>query len=115
MAVEHLSDADYERKLGESEMAVVDFYAAWCGNCVIFSRRFVELAADYPHIRFFVCDGGRAPALRDSVDIEDVPYFGLYRNGRLVGGFSTSDVTAFRQRIEERFGPAPDEAEAAGS
>ncbi|MCB9591723.1 MAG: thioredoxin family protein [Sandaracinaceae bacterium] len=104
MAVEQLTDDDYRRKLDRAPMAVVDFYAAWCGNCVIFSRRFTELSEEYPHIQFFVCDGDRSPAFRGTVDIEDVPYFGLYRDGVLVDGFSTSREEAFRRRLEACFG-----------
>ncbi len=85
-------------------MAVVDFYAAWCGNCVIFSRRFEEMSDEYPHVGFFVCDGDRAPAFRTTVDIEDVPYFGLYRFGMLVDSFSTSHEPTFRRRLEACFG-----------
>ena len=85
-------------------MAVVDFYAAWCGNCVIFSRRYEEMSDEYPHVRFFVCDGDRAPSFRETVDIEDVPYFGLYRYGVLIDGFSTSREAAFRRRLEASFG-----------
>ena len=85
-------------------MAVVDFYAAWCGNCVIFSRRFTEMSDEYPHVRFFVCDGAKAPMFREGVDIEDVPFFGLYRYGVLIDGFSTSKEQAFRRRLEACFG-----------
>ena len=104
MAVEQLSDETYEAALAAAPMAVVDFYAAWCGNCVIFSRRFESLSDEYPHVRFFVCDGERAPRMRASVDIEDVPFFGLYRSGVLVDGFSTSREHAFRARLEACFG-----------
>ncbi len=104
MPVEQLTDEDYREKLGGSEMAVVDFHAAWCGMCVIFRRKFTELAEDYPRVRFFVCDVKRAPEFRASVDIDEVPFFGLYANGELVDGFSTTDPSDLRERLEACFG-----------
>lgn len=107
MTVEKLTDDDYEETLATADRAVVDFYAAWCGQCVIFSRRFVALAAHYPHVRFYVCTSQECPSLRESVDIEEVPFFGLYENGELVDGFSTTDEERFRERLEARFGACP--------
>ena len=107
VTVENLTDDDYEETLATADRAVVDFYAAWCGQCVIFSRRFVGLAPHYPHVRFFVCTSDACPSLRESVDIEEVPYFGLYENGVFVGGFTTTDETQFREQLEARFGASP--------
>jgi len=104
VAVEQLTDENFEKKLGDAELAVVDFHAAWCGMCVIFRRKFVELASEFPRVSFFVCDVKRAPKLRSTVDIEEVPYFGLYIEGELMDGFSTTEAGNLRERLEACFG-----------
>lgn len=105
MAVEDLTDDNFQSKLREADMAVVDFYAGWCGPCMLFKPKFARLSEEYPHVKFFVCDGERAPESRKTVTIENLPFFGLYRRGKQVGGFTTTKEAGFRELLEEQFGP----------
>lgn len=107
MAVEDLDDTTFAPRLAEAEMAVVDFYAGWCGPCMLFKPKFARLSEEYPHVRFFVCDGEKAPESRKTVEIPNLPYFGLYRAGKLIDGFSTAKEAGFRERLEAAFGPHP--------
>ncbi len=104
MAVEDLDDATFTQKLGEADMAVVDFYASWCGPCMLFKPKFARLSEEYTHVRFFVCDGEKAPESRKTVEIPSLPYFGIYRKGVLVDGFSTAKEDGFREKLEAHFG-----------
>ena len=110
MTVEHLTDETFEEKLKAADMAVVDFYAGWCGPCMLFKPKFARLSDDYPHVQFFVCDGEKAPEARKTVQIENLPYFGLYRNGEFVTGFTTTREPGFKELLEEQFGKPPEGA-----
>jgi thioredoxin 1 len=105
MAVEELSDEDFAAKLNSAELAVVDFYAGWCGPCMMFKPKFRRISDDYPHVRFFVCDGETAPESRKTVTIENLPYFAVYRSGQFLEGFTTTREEGFREFIEKHFGP----------
>lgn len=107
MAVEDLDDDTFEAKLRETERAVVDFYAGWCGPCMLFKPKFRRLSDEYPHVKFYVCDGELAPNARKTVQIENLPYFGLYENGKFVEGFTTTREEGFRDLLEARFGKPP--------
>ena len=107
MAVEQLSDDNYRRELRETELAVVEFQADWCGLCLIFRRKFSALADEYPGVRFFVCGGDGAQELLASVQPEEVPYFGIYVRGRLVDGFSSTCMQTFRAHLDRWKGAAP--------
>ena len=113
MATEQLDDGNFASRLAEAELAVVDFYAGWCGPCMLFKPKFNRLSDEYPNIRFFVCDGEKAPESRKTVEIPSLPYFGLYRSGKLVGGFSTTKEDGFREYLVEHFGDAGKPAAAA--
>lgn len=104
MAVEDLTDETFGKRLAESELAVVDFYAGWCGPCMLFKPKFRRLSEEYPHVAFFVLDGETAPNARKTVNIENLPYFGLYRNGQFIEGFTTTREEGFREFIEQHFG-----------
>jgi thiol-disulfide isomerase/thioredoxin len=107
MAVQSLTDDDFARELAAAPMAVVDFFAGWCGPCIMFRPKFKRISNDYPHVRFFELDGEAAPVSRKTVKIDNLPFFGIYRNGELVEGRSLSEEAAFRELVEAHFGKAP--------
>ena len=107
MAVEQLDDTNFASRLAETEMAVVDFYAGWCGPCMLFKPKYAKISNLYPHVTFFVCDGESAPESRKTLEIPSLPYFGLYRKGQLVKGFSTTKEEGFREYVDEVFGAPP--------
>ncbi len=100
MATEPLDDTNFQAKLDESELAIVDFYAGWCGPCMLFKPKFARLSEAYPSVRFFVCDGEKAPEARKTIEIPSLPYFGLFRKGKFVRGFSTTKEEGFREELD---------------
>lgn len=104
MSVQQLDDATFQPELDKAELAIVDFYAGWCGPCMLFKPKFTRLSDQYPQIQFFVCDGEKAPEARKTVEIPSLPYFGLYKKGVFVAGFSTTKEDGFREYLLEHFG-----------
>jgi thiol-disulfide isomerase/thioredoxin len=107
MAVEDLTDETFETRLRDAELSVVDFYAGWCGPCMLFKPKFRRISDDYPHVKFFVCDGERAPNARKTVTIANLPYFAVYRQGEFLEGLTTTREEGFREFIEKHFGAGP--------
>lgn len=104
MAVTDLTDDTFAGALADSELAIVDFYAGWCGPCIMFGPKFKRISKDYPHINFFKVDGESAPEARKTVTIDNLPYFGIYKNGEFIEGKSLSDEAKFREFLESHFG-----------
>jgi thioredoxin 1 len=100
MAVTILDDSNFQETLSKTPFAVVDFYASWCGPCIMFKPKFARISKDYPEAQFFMLDGERAPEARKTVTINELPFFGVYRDGVLVEGKSMSHEPAFREFIE---------------
>lgn len=111
MATESLDDSTFAERIASAPLAVVDFYAGWCGPCMMFKPKFARISDDYPHVAFFILDGEKAPESRKTVDIPSLPYFGLYRNGTFVRGFSSTKEEGFREELEAEFGAAAKAAE----
>lgn len=107
MAVETLDDSTFGAALAAPGMAVVDFYAGWCGPCRMFAPKFKRLSDAYPGVRFYKLDGEKAPEARQSVKIDNLPYFAVYRDGVFVEGLSTSDEAAFRGLLDRNQGGNP--------
>jgi thiol-disulfide isomerase/thioredoxin len=104
MGVTVLDDSNFEQELEGAEHAIVDFFASWCGPCIMFKPKFKRISNDYPHVRFFMLDGQKAPNARKSVTIDNLPFFGVYREGEFVTGSSMSDEAAFRSFLDTHFG-----------
>lgn len=98
MAITDLNDDNFGQELEQCELAVVDFYAGWCGPCRMFAPKFRRLSEDprfAGKIKFFKLNGEDAPNARKTVTIDNLPYFGVYRNGSFVAGKSTAKEDVF--------------------
>ena len=100
MATEQLDDTNFQARLAQADLAIVDFYAGWCGPCMLFKPKFARLSESYPNVAFFVCDGENAPESRKTIEIPSLPYFGLFRKGVFVRGFSTTKEEGFKEELE---------------
>jgi thioredoxin 1 len=106
MAVSDLDDSTFAEAIAQSSAAIVDFHAGWCGPCIMFKPKFKRISKDYPEVSFFMVDGEAAPAARQTVTIDNLPYFAIYKDGEFVEGFSTGKEDAFRAAVERHFGAA---------
>ena len=62
--------------------------------------------AEHPCIPmfFFTLDGEANPVARATVQIDNLPYFGVYRDGAFVEGFSTTKEDVFRETVTRHLG-----------
>ena len=51
MAVKHLSDSDFQEFIADG-IAVVDFWATWCGPCRTFGPVFEAVSENHPGVKF---------------------------------------------------------------
>ena len=101
MAVSDLTDETFASTLADTPLAIVDFHAGWCGPCIMFKPKFKRISKDYEgKVAFFLLDGEKNPAARKSVTIDNLPFFGIYRNGELVAGKSMAKEEAFRAFLD---------------
>ncbi len=101
-----INDTNFTSSLAETELAVVDFFASWCGPCHMFAPVFRALSKKYPHVVFYKLDGETSPEARATVKIPGLPYFALYRNGELIDGVATSKQQKLQAMLDEHFGGA---------
>ena len=62
MAAKHLTTADFDKLVGEAPLAMVDFWADWCGPCKMLTPTVEALAEQY---------GGRV--LTGKVNVDEEP------------------------------------------
>jgi len=63
---------------------LVQFGAAWCGNCRLVKPKFKKLGEQSEDTQFVYVDAEKFPQSRALAQVTHLPTFALYENGKLV-------------------------------
>ena len=84
MTTPALTAASFEQTVLENDIVLVDFWASWCGPCVMFAPVFEAASAAHPDIVFAKVDTEAEQALSASAQITSIPTLMGFRGGILV-------------------------------
>jgi len=79
-----LTETTFEKTIEESNILLVDFWAAWCGPCRQFAPVFEAAAVANPDIVFGKVDTEAEQFLAQSANITSIPTLMAFREGILV-------------------------------
>jgi thioredoxin 1 len=103
MAVEIVTDSDFESKLKENNKVVVKYFADWCGSCRLFAPKFKRLASDerFTGVTFLDVNAEQSPEARKKAGVTTLPYFAVFKNGELVDTLSSSKEEAVVELLQK--------------
>ncbi len=86
MAIMHIeSAAEFEAEvLDETGKILVDFWASWCGPCMMMTPVLEELDAKYPELKVVKINVDEAQELAIQFGIDSIPAFLLFENGKVI-------------------------------
>ena len=67
-----------------SDIAVVDFWATWCGPCRMLAPILDDVAEKLTNVKFGKVDVDNAPELAKRFQIVSIPNVCIFKNGELV-------------------------------
>jgi thioredoxin 1 len=101
----NVNDATFETEVLKSDMPVlVDFWAQWCGPCLMASPVIEKIAQDYAG-KLKVCKLNVDDARQTAIEcgIMSIPTLHLYKTGKLVGqitGVKPNFESDIKKKIE---------------
>lgn len=66
------------------KLAVLDFWAAWCGPCMMLKPVFEELSQEMPQVKFCKLDVDEERELAMQYGIESIPTLLFFKDGRVI-------------------------------
>ena len=101
--VEQIKTNNFNQVLENNKVVVADFFAQWCGPCKMMHPVFEEVSEQNSHIKFIRIDVDDEIQLAVSQNVQVVPTFIAYKNGkevnRITGYKSKEDFVLFLRSI----------------
>jgi thioredoxin 1 len=101
MALE-LTDSNFKEEIGDFKgVAVVDFWAIWCGPCKMISPIIDELANQYPQVKVGKVDVDSNPDTSVEYGIRSIPTVLFLKDGEIIDRHvGTGSKTFFFEKVE---------------
>jgi thioredoxin 1 len=92
MAVEIVTDNEFQDVVKNNPKVIVKYFAGWCGNCKLFAPKFRRLSEDerFTGVKFIDVNAEENQEARQLAGVKNLPYFAVFKDGRLVEGAATS-------------------------
>src|SRR5690554_2618150 len=103
MAVEVVTDNEFESRLNDNEKVIVKFFAGWCGSCKLFAPKCRRLSEDdrFEGVTFLDVNAEENEAARKRAGVDNLPCFAAFKNGELIASGPTSKEEVVVEMIEK--------------
>lgn len=97
------SKAEWDKYIAmtkDGKVAVVDFFATWCGPCRMVSPYFEQLSTEYPDVLFLKVDVDVVEAVAAECEITAMPTFQVYKGGVKAGEVVGASKEGLKNMVE---------------
>ena len=101
--VNELNSSNFEQTISSEIPTLVDFWAEWCGPCMVMHPVFTRLARKFKKIRFARLNIDENKDIATKLGIQAIPIFIMFKNGkpvdRLVGAVGEPGINLIAQKF----------------
>ena len=99
--LQELKTDTLQEVVDNNQIVVVQFSASWCGNCRIMKPKFKKLSGEHEDISFVIVDAEKNPESRKLANVNNLPTFAAYKNGKLVNQVQTNKIEGLTELVNE--------------
>ncbi len=99
--VQELENDNLQEIVNSNDIVMVQYAATWCGNCKIMKPKFKKLATENENVTFVIADAEKFPESRKLVNVNNLPTFAAFKNGKLVNQVQTNKFDALIDLFNE--------------
>lgn len=96
-----LEEDNFQKVLDENKTVVVQYTAAWCGNCRVMKPKFKRFAGENEQVAFVLIDAEKFPEARKFASVNNLPTFATFKNAVLVNQVQTNKEDLLKNLINE--------------
>lgn len=84
-----------------NSQVMVQFSAGWCGNCRMMKPKFKAHAQQLDGVKFVIADAEKYPESRKLANVDNLPTFAMFENGKLKNQVQTNKAEMLKEFIHE--------------
>ena len=82
--VKHVTSSELEELIAKGEPVFCDFWATWCGPCMMLAPVIDELERDYPEVKFCKINVDEERELALSFKVESIPTVAFVKDNTFI-------------------------------
>lgn len=99
------SKSEYETSVvgaSDDEVAVIDFFATWCGPCKMIAPVVEKMSNEEPYtkVKFFKIDVDNTPDVAQELGIRAMPTFVIFKGGKEVAQVVGANANDLKKKID---------------
>lgn len=99
--LQELEADNLQEVVDSNDIVMVQFSASWCGNCRIMKPKFKKMAGETEGVNFVIVDAEKFPESRKLANVNNLPTFAAFKNGKLVNQVQTNKIDGLIDLVNE--------------
>ncbi len=99
--LQELTEDNLQAIIDSNETVMVQYAASWCGNCRIMKPKFKKLSGENEQVTFIIADAEKFPESRKLANVNNLPTFAAFKNGKLVNQVQTNKIDGLTDLLNE--------------
>lgn len=99
--ITELTEDNLQGVVETNKVTFVQYSAGWCGNCRVMKPKFKRFSQEVENANFVLADAEKFPESRKLANVNNLPTFAAFVDGKFVNQVQTNKAEVLKQFIDE--------------